>query len=434
MIIRRLIKTETVIDDRQPPQEPATGASVPSVGEFTRQIANVLEGTFDNVAVQGEISGWNRAASGHTYFTLKDESAVLGAVLWRSRTLEHPVRNGMKVVARGRITLYPPRGQYQLDCSSLVPLGLGDLQLALERLKARLLAEGLFDTSRKKPLPAFPRRIGIVTSSTGAAIRDMVTTFGRRMPTVHLVVRPALVQGAGAAEDIARAIGEFNLLDDIDLLIVGRGGGSIEDLWAFNEEIVARAIAASRIPVISAVGHEIDFTIADFVADVRAATPTAAAEIAVRDRTELLPALRELGEAMASAVENRIATGKRELHALLKSRGLARPLDLVRSHQQRVDDLTHRASLALRGVALRSAEQLRLLEATLQALNPTNVLARGYAIVEHDGRAVSRASALNPGDQILLRMADGTHDATIAQQHTGRNNRQKNEHNNTKEP
>ncbi len=421
MIIRRLIRTETVVEEQaeEPKREQSNGGTIPTVGEFTRRIANVLEGEFDNVAVQGEISGWNRAASGHTYFTLKDESAVLGAVLWRSRTLEHQIRDGMKVVAKGCIKLYPPRGQYQLDCSSLVPLGLGDLQLALERLKARLLAEGLFDPSRKKRLPEFPRRIGVVTSSTGAAIRDIVTTLRRRMPAIELVIRPALVQGATAADDIARAIGEFNQLEDIDLLIVGRGGGSAEDLWAFNEERVARAIAASRIPVISAVGHEIDFTIADFVADVRAATPTAAAEIAVRDRAELLPVLRELENGMMMAVEDKIAAGKRELLALLKSRGLARPLDLVRSHQQRVDDLSHRTTLGLRGVAIRSAERLRLLESTLQALNPTNVLARGYAIIERDGEPVTRASAMEPGNQVRIRMYDGSRTAAILPDGTG---------------
>jgi exodeoxyribonuclease VII large subunit len=319
----------------------------------------------------------------------------------------------MKVVARGRITLYAPRGQYQLDCLSLVPLGLGDLQMAFERLKAKLLAEGLFEATRKRPMPEFPRRIGVVTSLTGAAIRDIVTTLRRRMPAVEVVIRPALVQGALAAEDIALAIRELNRLDNIDLMIVGRGGGSIEDLWAFNEELVARAIFESRIPVISAVGHEVDFTIADFVADLRAATPTAAAEIAVRDRVELISLLRDIEIGIAGAVVEKIERGKRDLLALLKSRGLARPLDLVRSHQQRVDDLTHRASLGLRASALRAAERLRLLETTLEALNPTKVLGRGYAIIERDGEPVTRASVMHPGDAVNIRMYDGSRRARI---------------------
>jgi exodeoxyribonuclease VII large subunit len=416
MIIRRLITTETTTElreERAPSTESTGGPAVPTVSEFTRRVAGTLEAEFSDVAVQGEISGWNRASSGHTYFTLKDEGAVLGAVLWRSRTLEHQIRDGMKVVARGRITLYPPRGQYQLDCTSLVPLGLGDLQIALERLKAKLLAEGLFDPARKKRLPEFPRKIGVVTSRTGAAVRDIITTLGRRMPLVQVVLRPALVQGVGSAEDIALAIRQLNELDDIDLLIVGRGGGSIEDLWAFNEEVVARAIAASRIPIISAVGHEIDYTIADFVADLRAATPTAAAEIAVRDRDELLPMLVDLEASMAAFLHDKLDRGRRDLQALLRSRGLARPLDLVRNHQQRVDDLTHRAALSLRGAATREHERLRLLEAKLHALSPLSVLARGFAIIERDGEPVTRAAMLRPGDGINIRMHDGERRATI---------------------
>jgi len=417
MIIRRLVTTETV-----PPQggerESSTGGgissdAVPTVSEFTRRLSSTLEAEFGNVTIQGEISGWNRASSGHTYFTLKDEGAVLSAVLWRSRTLEHTIRDGMKVVVKGRITVYPPRGQYQLDCASIAPLGIGDLQMALERLKARLMAEGLFDPARKKRLPEFPRKIGVVTSRTGAAVRDILTTLQRRMPLVHVMLRPALVQGVGSAEDIAAAIAQLNEFDDIDLLIVGRGGGSIEDLWAFNEERVVRAIAASRIPVISAVGHEIDFTLADFVADVRAATPTAAAELAVRDRDEMLPMLADLEGTMGAYLQEKVVRGGRELQALLRSRGLSRPLDLVHNHQQRIDDLSHRASLSLRTTSIRAGDRLRLLEATLHALSPMSVLARGYAIVERDGEPITRAAMLGPGDHIRLRMFDGERDARI---------------------
>lgn len=387
--------------------------AVPTVSEFTRLIAETLEGRFSEIVVQGEISGWNRAASGHTYFTLRDDRASLGAVLWRSRTLSYPIKDGMKVIAAGRITLYPPRGQYQLDCETLLPIGHGELQLAFERLKAKLQAEGLFDRERKKPLPEFPRRIGVVTSLSGAAIRDVVTTLRRRMPSIDVVLRPALVQGAGAAEDIALAIRQFSEYGNIDLLIVGRGGGSAEDLWAFNEEAVARAIADCQIPVISAVGHEIDFTIADFVADVRAATPTAAAELAVRDQMELISYLRDVEERMSGEMREKVDQGRRELLSLLRSRGFARPLDMVHAAQQRADDLTYRASLALRAVVGRSGQRLDRLESTLSALNPRNVLARGYAAIEREGRPIRSAAELATGDLVDIHMHDGGRQAVI---------------------
>jgi len=409
VVIRKTTKAEAqkLTDDDGP------AMTIPSVSELTRELADLLESSFATVVVQGEISGWNRAASGHTYFTLKDDRACLGAVLWKSRTLKYPIKDGMKVIATGRISVYAPRGQYQLDCTALTPVGAGDLQLAFEQLKAKLQAEGLFDQQRKRPLPAFPGRIGVVTSRDGAALRDILTTLRRRMPTVRVVLRPCLVQGATAAEEVARAIGELNALGDVDVLIVGRGGGSIEDLWAFNEEVVARAIAGSRIPVISAVGHEVDFTIADFVADVRAATPTAAAELAVRDRAELVDALSTLERRMSDDVEAMLRRHRQELSYLLRSRGLARPLDLVRSHQQRVDDLTHRSGLGLRAALVRTHERLRLLEAKLGALSPLSVLDRGFAIIERDGAPITRSSMLASGDGVSIRMADGSKAARV---------------------
>lgn len=396
----------------------ATGLKIPSVSELTRELADMLESAFATVVVQGEISGWSRAASGHTYFTLKDDKACLGAVLWKTRTIAYPIRDGMKVIASGRISVYAPRGQYQLDCVSLTPAGAGDLQLAFEQLKARLQAEGLFDTARKRALPPFPHRIGVVTSRDGAALRDIVTTLRRRMPMVHVVLRAALVQGATAAADVARAIDELNSHGGIDLLIVGRGGGSIEDLWAFNEEAVARAISNSRIPVISAVGHEVDFTIADFVADVRAATPTAAAELAVRDRGELFDVLNRLTQRLGDNLDGVVRHRRQELAYLLRSRGLARPLDLVRIHQQRVDEFTHRTALGLRAALLRANEKIRLLDAKLHALSPLNVLSRGFAIIELGGRPIARASMLKAGDAVTIRMADDMRYAIISQNHS----------------
>jgi exodeoxyribonuclease VII large subunit len=408
MVIRKATTKEA-----EPLDEFSVEMRIPTVSELTRELTDLLESTFATVVVQGEISGWNRAASGHTYFTLKDEKACLGAVLWKSRQLRYPIKDGMKVIATGRISVYAPRGQYQLDCVGLTPVGAGDLQLAFEQLKAKLQAEGLFDAERKRPLPSHPARIGVVTSRDGAALRDILTTLRRRMPTVQVVLRPCLVQGATAAAEIARSIAEINALDDIDVLIVGRGGGSIEDLWAFNEEIVARAIAGSRIPTISAVGHEVDFTIADFVADVRAATPTAAAELAVRDRSELLDALQRIEQQMTDDIEYRLRQHRQELGHLLRSRGLARPLDMVRSHQQRVDDLTHRSGLGLRAALLRANERLRLLDAKLHALSPQSVLERGFAIIERDGTPITRAAMLAAGDGVSIRMADGSKGARV---------------------
>lgn len=409
MIIR---KVERETHDELSPEQ-SSAAAAPTVSELTRRIRETLETGFAEAVVQGEISGWTRAASGHTYFTLKDENASLSCVLWRNRQLAHPVRNGMKVVAAGGITVYPPRGAYQLDCRSIIPLGQGELQLAFERLKARLQAEGLFDVERKRPLPLFPNMIGVVTSPKGAALRDILTTLARRMPSVRVVLFPALVQGAGAAGEIALGIERLNARPDIDLLIVGRGGGSLEDLWAFNEEPVARAIAASRIPVISAVGHEIDFTIADFTADVRAATPTAAAEIAVRNREDVLNVIENARDRLDRSMGRRLQRMHERLNAVMRSRGLHRPLDLLRDREQQTDELMRRADAAIRGRLRATGDQLHRIEASLRALDPAAVLNRGYAIVEREGVPVSDSAALEPEEEVTLRMRDGSRRAKI---------------------
>lgn len=385
----------------------------PTVSELTRKIRETLETDFQEVTVQGEISGWTRAASGHTYFTLKDENAAISCVLWRNRQLTQPVQNGMKVVATGGVTVYPPRGAYQLDCRSIMPLGQGELQLAFERLKNRLHAEGLFDAERKQPLPLFPKVIGVVTSPKGAALRDILTTLARRMPSVRVVLFPALVQGTGAAREIALGIERLNRHPEIDLLIVGRGGGALEDLWAFNEEPVARAIAASRIPVISAVGHEIDFTIADFVADFRAATPTAAAEIAVRNREDILNAIDHAQERLSRSLRRSFTTREERLKTLLRSRGMHRPVELLRDREQQTDELLRRAESAIRNQLRSTRDQLNRLEASLRALDPTAVLKRGYAIVHRNGRPVSESMALTTGDEVTLQMRDGSRKAKI---------------------
>ena len=268
--------------------EPRAARRVLTVAELTTAIREILETAYPEVWVEGELSNCRLWNTGHLYFTLKDESAQLKAVMFRSaaRYLKFRPENGLHVIARGRVSVYDPKGEYQIVCEHLQPHGLGALQLAFEQLKQRLHAEGLFDPARKRQLPALPRKIGVVTSLDGAALRDIIKVLRRRYPNAHLVIRPARVQGEGAAEDLARGIAQIATVPGIDVAIVGRGGGSTEDLWAFNEEVVARAIARSPIPVISAVGHEIDYTISDFVADVRAATPSAAAELVVARKDE----------------------------------------------------------------------------------------------------------------------------------------------------
>ncbi len=380
-----------------------------TVGELTQQIKYSLETKFPRVWVQGELSNVKFHTSGHLYFTLKDESAQLSAAMWRSRvgSLAFEPADGMKVVATGSITVYPPRGSYQISVDQLQPLGVGELQMAFERLKQKLAAEGLFDVSRKRPLPEFPERIGIVTSETGAALQDIRSVLSRRMPSVEVLLMPVRVQGSGAAEEIAKGIRDANAYGALDVLIVGRGGGSLEDLWPFNEEVVARAIASSRIPIVSAVGHEVDFSISDFVADVRAATPSAAAELVVRDRADLIETLRNISYTMKDVLTVQIAETRARVRSLVKSYSFNRPRDLMRESAQRLDDLDHRLSQA----SLRSTEVARqrqvALSGRLEALSPRNVLQRGYAMVRSNGRVVTRAERLKPGDAANIEFADG---------------------------
>jgi exodeoxyribonuclease VII large subunit len=381
-----------------------------SVSEITLRIKRALEDRFTNVAVEGEISNFKLHTSGHCYFTLKDEQAQLQAVLWRSRAagLFFTPENGMNVIARGTVTVYPVRGVYQLDVVSLQPAGIGELQAAFERLKRKLYEEGLFDERLKKPLPAYPMRIGLVTSETGAAIRDIVNVISRRAPYVELILMPVSVQGSGAAREIASAISDFNAYGNVDLLIVGRGGGSVEDLWAFNEEVVARAIAASVIPVISAVGHEIDYTIADFVADLRAPTPSAAAELAVRSREDIVENLSKYSYTAGKFVESAIGRHRERLRGYLRSYAFNLPADLIRQRSQRLDEIQvslTRIAGQHAGLARKGLEALRM---RLLNLDPQRVLERGYVIVYVGGRSVGSALALTPGERMRLRFHDGS--------------------------
>ena len=390
--------------------------SILTVSELTRRIKQTLESGFSLVSLQGEISNLKRHTSGHVYFTLKDESAQISAVLWRSRAaqLSFNPEDGSKVIATGRITVYEPRGNYQIDVLSIRPVGVGELQMAFEYLKRKLAAEGLFDSEHKKPLPTFPERIGIVTSPTGAALHDILNILRRRFPGVEVILRPTKVQGIEAAADIAAAIREFNEFGQVDVLIVGRGGGSLEDLWAFNEERVARAIYQSRIPIISAVGHEVDFSIADFVADLRAPTPSAAAELVVRDRQAVLDTLRNNWYTMHEIVTQMVTDRKARIRHSLKSYSFNRPIDLLHRYTQRVDELDRSMASGLSHRLALMKSNTGALHHRINALDPQLTLKRGYAIVSKDDMIVSSRTSVATDDAITIRFHDGTIRSTVS--------------------
>jgi exodeoxyribonuclease VII large subunit len=330
-----------------------------TVGELTAQIRDLLAKRFTDISVHGEISNCREAQSGHFYFTLKDDRAQVRCVLFKQQTrgLKFRPEDGLQVTVRGSISVYDARGEYQIYVESLEPVGLGALQLAFEQLKRRLEAEGLFDAARKKPLPILPSRIGLITSPTGAAVRDVVRILTRRFPNVHLTLYPVRVQGEGSAEEILEALRHFHKSRSVDVILLVRGGGSIEDLWSFNEEKVVRAIAALAIPLICGVGHETDFTIADFVADVRASTPSAAAELVVQTRREFDMHISDVRETLESLMRYRLVELSRRVHELGASRGFRRPIDLLHQRRQRADELTSRLAVELRGRLERSRKR-----------------------------------------------------------------------------
>ncbi|RKY72471.1 MAG: exodeoxyribonuclease VII large subunit [Candidatus Latescibacterota bacterium] len=383
-----------------------------TVSEITRRIKGLLETSLPTVWIQGEISNFTWHSSGHLYFTLKDEYSQLRCVMWRERSqrLFFTPQNGMKVLAQGDITVYERAGQYQLTVRQLQPAGIGELELAFEQLKERLRAEGLFDEKHKRSLPEFPQTIGVVTSPTGAAIRDIAQIIGRRAPWVQVILRPTLVQGEGAAADIAQAIDEFNQYGKVDLLIVGRGGGSLEELWAFNEEMVARAIYRSRIPVISAVGHEVDFTIADFVADRRAPTPSAAAELAVRDRAELQKLVRLLQQQAADGVLRKIKDAQTKVHALGSSYAIRRFEDSLEQQLQRVDELSGALIRGLDHIVVGKIGSFREVAGKLDVLSPLSAFQRGFCICQRlpEMTVVKESTALRVADMVKLRFKTGS--------------------------
>ena len=388
-----------------------------TVSQITEVIKSELESAFPSVWVEGEISNFKRAPSGHLYFTLKDERSQLQTVMWRSdaRRTRFDLKDGLKVICRGRITVYEQRGQYQLVTELIEPKGKGALQLAFEQLKEKLRAEGLFDPQRKKALPLLPKTLGIVTSPRGAAIVDILRTINRRFARIHILIYPARVQGEGAADEIVAGIDHLSGRPDIDVIIIGRGGGSIEDLWAFNEERVARAIARSPVPIISAVGHEVDFTIADFVADIRASTPSVAAEIVIKEEQALLERVDGLRRRLAQVVLYSLQERKHRLLSLSQHRSFPGFRMKLLGLEQRVDELEHRArdifrrrkvQLAEHRAAARLSEERltsllrrRLAElladwerlsAQLHNLSPLNILQKGYALCWKDDHSLIR--------------------------------------------
>ena len=380
-----------------------------TVTQLTYQIKSLLEGSFSDVWVEGEISNLTAPQSGHIYFTLKDEQSQVRAVLFRSaqRHLKFMLQHGMQVICRGRISVYEPRGDYQLIAEYIEPKGIGALQKAYEELKARLERQGLFDLSRKKELPLLPRKIGVVTSPTGAAIRDILRVIHRRHPRMEILIYPVPVQGPEAASSIVEALDYFNRTKSADTLIVGRGGGSLEDLWAFNEEIVARAIFMSVIPVISAVGHETDYTIADFVADLRAPTPSAAAEMVVESEQHLRSTLSGLYARLTTAVRSELeGLRTRADHGM---RLLGDPRRRLEEKGQEIDELQDRLAYGLQHALRRGRLHLGSLTAALDHLNPLAILSRGYSVTRKHatGDIVKNARDLRRGELIRTRLFKG---------------------------
>ncbi|MBX9791266.1 MAG: exodeoxyribonuclease VII large subunit [Pirellulales bacterium] len=389
------------------------GPVVLSVSQLTDVVKELLEGAFPAVDVTGEITNFSRAHSGHCYFTLKDDRAQVRAVMWRSAAarLRFDLHDGLEVVCHGAIEVYAARGTYQLVVDRLVPRGMGALELALRQLHAKLAAEGLFAPERKRPLRRFPRRIAVVTSPTGAAIKDFLEVLRRRWRGTDVWIIPARVQGERAGVEIAAGIALANrLANDIDTLVVCRGGGSTEDLWAFNEERVVRAIAASQVPVVSAVGHEIDVTLSDLVADVRALTPSEAAELVVPSVDEMRGLIRQLAGRLRAGLSRRAALARTRLAALAGSRVLRRPLERIHDLSRRLDELDTRAFKAQRRRLDLARHRVERLGGKLESLSPLQVLARGYSLTERadDGHLVRDARTLKMGDRLRTRLARGS--------------------------
>lgn len=390
----------------------STGQRIYTVSELTQRVKNCLEEEFHEVWTVGEASNIRRPDSGHVYMTLKDEGAQLQAVMFRAVAAKVPftLKDGMQVIAFGSISVYPPRGRYQLVIESIEPRGIGPLQLAFLQLRDRLEKEGLFDPARKRSLPFLPQRVAVVSSLSGAALRDMLKIIHARSPQIEVIVYPVRVQGDGAGEEIALAVTDINnnaFHYPVDVIIVGRGGGGIEDLWAFNEEIAARSIYASKIPVVSAVGHEIDFTISDFVADQRAPTPSAAAQMVAPVRDELLERTDALASRMQRATCGKLENARKRLQEFPRRYGFRRPLDMTRQHKVRAEELLYGFHRGMDHLLALKRERLVGIGSRFESLSPLKVLTRGYSITTKDGKALTTTRGLKRGDRIETRFHRG---------------------------
>ena len=388
-----------------------------TVSQITRKIRASLEYNFSNVSILGEISNVRKPGSGHIYLTLKDKGSQLQAVVFRNiaNKIKFELKDGMEVITFGSVTVYEPRGQYQLIINKIEPKGIGALQLAFQQLKEKLEKEGLFDQTHKKPIPFIPQKIGVVTSPTGAAIKDILNIIDRRFANIEILIYPLKVQGEGAAQEIAEAITALNALTDIDVIIAGRGGGSLEDLWAFNEEVVARSIYNSRIPVISAVGHEIDITIADLVADKRALTPSEAGELVVPRKDLLLDMLEKLNTRLLQSLTGKLRLSKERLVRVANSYAMRQPFDRLRRWQQRLDEFAQRLNINITHALNTEREKLSGIAGKLESLSPLNVLKRGYTITTRleDNKSLREVKGLNKGDKIKTNFSKGSVISTI---------------------
>lgn len=388
-----------------------------SVGELNRYLKTLMDNDalLSSVSVSGEISNLKYHTSGHLYFTLKDGDAELSAVMFRSAAANMQMRakDGMKVIAYGRVSIYEKSGKCQIYVSAMIDNGIGDLRIEYERLLKRLREEGLFDESRKKKLPKFPKTVGIVTSPTGAAVRDMINVTGRRWPMASILIYPSLVQGEQAPESLCQGIEYLNAVQACDVIIIGRGGGSIEDLWAFNDERVVRSVAASDIPVISAVGHETDFTLCDFAADLRAPTPSAAAELALPDRCEMSVRIDELSARIETLTLRALSERKNKFLALYKQLELSSPSNRLILEKNELTRRTERLDSELSALLSRKREALSRLATELNAINPLALLSRGYSMVQKGGAVVSSVSEISEGDTVSISFSDGSANAKI---------------------
>lgn len=391
--------------------------TVYSVNEVNAYVKRVLDNdeNLKHIFVTGEISNYKAHYSGHLYMTIKDETASVKAVMFAGNAsrLRFRPENGMKVLIFGTVSLFPRDGSYQLYINDMQPDGMGALSIAFEQLKQKLAAEGLFSDSHKKKIPQFPKRIGVVTSETGAAVQDIFNVLSRRFPVAEVVLRPTQVQGEGAAQDIANAIYLFNEYKAADVLIVGRGGGSIEDLWAFNEEIVARAVFASEIPVISAVGHETDYTICDFVADLRAPTPSAAAELAVPDKLELKSDLISYKQHILNLTKNVLSQERSKLAAIEKSGALRDPVTKLNENRRELLYLSERITSLVVSEVESNKLKYAALAGKLNVLSPLGVISRGYALTEREGKVLTSIKGVSVDDEISVRLSDGTLKAKV---------------------